>query len=159
LCVGKVCNEFKRLVNTIGADSYVRYVGQVSPEMALDYSMNVSSLLVLEADMNISPFLPSKFADYAVARIPILAITPRESAICNYLLAYGGGIAVQHCPLAISQAMQNIFDPNQPGHIVFSPQSALLATAFSENTVGMKYLTMCQELKRSGITYESTNAI
>lgn len=107
--VGKVCKEFLDLANTLQVNHLIHTVGVVSSAEAAEIASLAPALLVIEANMTESPFLPSKFADYALTKRPIIAITPAKSSIREYLDQYGGGYAVSHnaeeIGLAIEQAI------------------------------------------------------
>ena len=94
--------------------------------------------------MPMSPFLPSKFADYACAEKPIIAITPEESPIRSYLAAYGGGIPVQHDTDEIIAAILKVFSGDDG--LKQSANSGMLCSEFSHSTVGMKYIDMFSEI-------------
>ena len=113
------------------------------PERAAEIMLAAQALLVVEADMRISPFLPSKFADYAYAKRPILAITPPVSAIRDYLAKYGGGKAVSHNTSEIAAAIRDVFSEERCfGNDSTSLQEEQLSSAFSSDVVGAAYAKM-----------------
>ena len=89
LCVGEVCREFKKAVQDRNCCEFVQYAGTVSPWELKGYYEKSACLLVVEAEMDKSYFLPSKFADYCLTGIPILAVTPAASSIRDYLEEFG----------------------------------------------------------------------
>lgn len=74
--------------------SLVRAMGAVPYGAAQELLSRADLLLVLEARARESPFFPAKLVDYAEAGTPILAVTPHESTVGDYLRAHGGGAAV-----------------------------------------------------------------
>lgn len=74
----------------------VRIVPAVSPADAFNFMQSADALLLIEEPSDSSIYLPSKFCDYATARRPMLAITPRKSTVRDHLSRLGGGIAVEH---------------------------------------------------------------
>lgn len=150
LCVGTVCPEFESMVMELGLRTHVRIMPQVSPEKAVDLTRRAKALLVIEADMPMSPFLPSKFADYASTHRKIIAITPRVSAIRDYLAEYGGGAAVGYSATEVASAIRDAFLA-ETGHGEMPEQSQTggLARVFSAETVGKAYAQMLQSVVNS----------
>jgi hypothetical protein len=131
------------MVKQMGVDNLVQIMGQVPPQRAAEIMRAAQALLVVEADMPISPFLPSKFADYAHAKRPILAITPPVSAIRDYLAKYGGGKAISHNASEIAAAIRSVFSEKR----CFDKDVTLLreeqlSSAFSSDVVGATYERM-----------------
>jgi glycosyltransferase involved in cell wall biosynthesis len=143
LCVGTVCIEFENMIKQMGVENLVKIMGQVSPEKAAEIMREAKALLVVEADMPMSPFLPSKFADYACAKRPIIAITPPVSAIRDYIAKYGGGKSVSHNTKEISAAIREVFLENECfGKEPASLQEGQLPSVFSSDRVGGEYIKM-----------------
>ncbi|MHC4518486.1 MAG: glycosyltransferase [Planctomycetota bacterium] len=139
LCVGWVCPKFREMVRGMGLEHIVRFTGRLPAAEAATVVGSTTALLVVEADMDISPFLPSKFADYALAGRPILAITPATSAIRNYLARYGGGAAVRHDAEEIAEAITNVFRKDAEDGLSVAGENGRLADVFSPITVGNQY--------------------
>lgn len=97
------------LARELGADRYVRTLGNLSQESAMRLASQVTCNLVVEAKMQVSPFCPSKFADYAVAGNCILAITPPVGEVRALLAEHGGGWAVCDSAEKIGGAIKRIF--------------------------------------------------
>ena len=140
--VGKVCVEFRALVEKMGMQNMVHYFGSVSQKDAMAIANRASALIVLEADMPESPFLPSKFADYALAGRPIIAVTPRRSPIREYLSQYGGGYAVSHDKKEISDAIQLVLNKDSD----YLAGRSTLSKQFTSESVGQKYANMFHEI-------------
>jgi len=157
LCVGDVCREFKDLVAALRMDRYVRFAGHLSEKECLTLAAHSAALLVIEADMTESPFLPSKFVDYVASGRPIIALTPRVSAVRDYLSESGGGIAVSHDRKEILQAICSVVsrDTNRSNVTEHWENSS---TCFSPQRIGLQYLQMFDELcakKRRGVPLRS----
>ena len=148
MLVGPVCQEFRDLVSSLGAEDCVKYIGTVSPEMATEISGSAYALLVMEANMPSSPFLPSKFADYACIGRPIIAVTPEESPIREYLGRFGGGIAVSHDSDEIEKVLTTIFVNYRQRPI--DSNKAGLCSEFSLQTVGQRYRAMFESILDMG---------
>lgn len=141
--VGNVSSQFIKLINENNLMNYVKFLGVVPPKEANVLAYHSKALLVIEADMVESPYLPSKFADYAMSRRPILALTPKKSAIRDFLEEYGGGIAVTHNDVEIDTALKRIFLHNE------TFDSSRLAEQFTASKVAKKYLEIIQNVMRS----------
>jgi hypothetical protein len=136
--VGKVCVQFKDLVRKLNIDGSIiskEYVGYNRANMIAAKS---AILLAIEADMPSSPFLPSKFVDYASVRRPILAITPENSAIRDYIKSYGGGIAVNNNKNEIYNAIERLFEINDDKFI----NNHKLAQLFHPEKISNDYIKM-----------------
>jgi len=141
-CVGTVCPEFEMQVRSLGLSEHVRVQQQVKTQEAWHIASKAGALLVVEADMVASPFLPSKFADYAFAGRPILALTPAVSQIRDYLRNSLTGVAVAHDTDEIVQALRRIFtNSDHAGHWTGAVDERL-AHEFSSQNVGTRYVEM-----------------
>lgn len=140
MLVGVVSPEFKDLVKKLRAESHVRYVGEVPQDEAAQLICNAPALLALEANMPVSPFLPSKFADYACAGKPIIAVTPEESPMRDYLARYGGGVAVRHDVGEIVAALRKVFAKHDPAEQALATD--MLCSEFSHTKIGEKFVEM-----------------
>lgn len=66
--------------------------------------------LLLEAPMTEGVFLPSKFADYVQASLPILALSPTVGTVKSLIESYGGGIAVDgSSPQEVAAALEKLY--------------------------------------------------
>lgn len=139
LCVGQVCPKFRDMVRDMGLDHIVRFTGKLAAAQAAAVLLSVTASLVIEADMEISPFLPSKFADYALAGKPIIAVTPPRSGIRDYLTHYGGGRAVGHDAEQIADAIRSVFARADVDGLAGAGVDGQLAEVFSPTTVGNQY--------------------
>ena len=151
ICVGQVSPEFTQLVSQAGAERYVMVRPSVKPETAGALAAGASALLVIEAAMEYSPYLPSKFADYAATKRPIIAITPRRSAIRDYLAQYGGGIAASYEHDEIVCAIKSTFS----GGMALSQHAeweSSLSNVFSAERVSSAYLGLIMKAIRRSNT-------
>jgi glycosyltransferase involved in cell wall biosynthesis len=81
LQLGEVDAAFRRQFADLEASGAIQFLPPVSAKEALAWIARARALLILESDCAFSPFVPSKLADYAMARRPVLAITPPGSAL------------------------------------------------------------------------------
>jgi glycosyltransferase involved in cell wall biosynthesis len=138
--VGDVDPDFRRKCIPLERAGLIEFTGDVEAAAAQAISRAAGTLVVIEAPMDESPFLASKFADYAVLRKPILAIT-QQGPIRTFLKHYGGGIAVGHQTAEIRTAMESFIalDPVQVG-------SAALAAQFDASHVARQYLDIFERV-------------
>jgi glycosyltransferase involved in cell wall biosynthesis len=106
LLVGRVGKEFLSMAEKQLLNNYIKQIGQVSHEEAISIASGARLLLIIDWEMEESPILLSKLSDYAMTGRPILAITPKRSAVRDYLEKYGGGIAVTHDEDEIFEALK-----------------------------------------------------
>lgn len=150
LCVGNVCPEFLELIRQKRMEHTVTLIGHVSAEEASQIAGSSAALLVIEADMPESPFLPSKFADYALTGKPILAITPGISAIREYLQSCTGAWAASHDAQAIAEALIQMFPVESGSAPPNDFESEALAHKFLSSTVGNLYRAALEALLQNG---------
>lgn len=151
-CVGWVGRELRSLVKALDMEDLVRIVGTVSPESACSMIAAADVNLVSEAPMEVGCFLPSKFADCAVAGRPILAVTPEPSAVRDYLNTYGGGIPVTHDRPQIERALADLFLRGEPRSTSETDASGCgetrLAEPFLPECVAREYLDAFGKIAR-----------
>jgi len=149
LCVGDVCDAFRDSVRREGLDSLVEFAGHVPEAEANAIAARSRVLLIIEADMQVSPYLPSKFADYAVAGRPILAVTAHRGPIREYLQTHGGGWAVGHDADEIAHAIRREFaaGSGDSSRTDLSP-SPTLASVFKAENVAGAYVDMFKTVMR-----------
>lgn len=109
LIVGNIGRKLKEYIKTNHLENYVKIIGFVSPDEAFSYMCSADANLVIDADNNNSLYLPSKFVDCALAKKPLLVITPQNGPMRDYINKYGGGVAVNHSKKEIIDALENIF--------------------------------------------------
>lgn len=107
--VGDVSQAFINLTTPQERESLFVFTGQVKPSLASAYTSQAESLLIIEADMEMSPYLPSKMAESAVSEKDIIAITPTQSPIREYIQEYGGGLCVSRNAHEIAKAIRQAF--------------------------------------------------
>ena len=140
MLVGDVCHEFREMVKLKEMTSLIRYRAPVNHQEAIAITLSAPCLLVIEANMNFSPFLPSKFADYAFAGQPMIALSPPVSPIREYLRNLGGGLVVSHNKKDIFEAINMIFSENNIDENLFCNKK--LKDHFSSKTVAKEYIEM-----------------
>ena len=112
LCLGIVSDKFKETAKSLGVEDLIIYKGIVDLDTSRKYLSGAKGILIIEADMEISPFLPSKFAEAVSLRRPIIAITPKISAIRDYLKEISG-VAVLNDKDSIYEGLVNIIDEKE----------------------------------------------
>ncbi|MCX4161557.1 MULTISPECIES: hypothetical protein [Paraburkholderia] len=138
--VGDVDLSFRLACRQLECSGVVDFVGEVDPVLAHEIGHAARALVVIEAEMDESPFLASKFADYAMMRKPILAISP-AGPIRDYLKMNGGGIAATHDVNSIASAISTLLESDQ-----FANGSEALAAHFDERRVANQYLEAFRKL-------------
>jgi len=105
-----------------------------------DFFIRADVLLIIEAPLEEGIYLPAKFVDYVQSGKPVLAITPEPGTLRDYLNSSGGGIAVDcHSPMAISEALTNMYKMWQSGSLGERLGSSALQKSFSSDTIIAQY--------------------
>lgn len=81
--VGLRDRETEKLVESLGLQANVDFIGSVSYEDSLKYIASASVCVLVEAELEEGIFLPSKLVDYISARKPVLALSPRNGVIAD----------------------------------------------------------------------------
>jgi len=122
--LGERVENVKDTVCRMNLKQYARILKALSYEATLQLLAEETVLVIIEAPLKEGIFMPSKFVDYVSTRRPILAISPVEGTIADYLQRHGGGVATD----ATSE------DDVARG-------IALLYSAWEKNTLDDRYLS------------------
>lgn len=143
--IGKVGPELHRVVEELGAHRAVRIEPRIPPEEVAGVVRSSHALLVVEAPMDRSVYSPSKFAEYALSRRPILSVSPQDSALRDTVRRLGGSPRVVFCEYdeeAIYRALWTIFGaPGRPKAEIGPDRTE---QALSDHYSGTR---ICSELK------------
>jgi len=147
ILVGRVCEAFQNLIRREEMEEIVELAGYLPDVRAKEIASRSHALLVVEANMKASPFLPSKFADYAMMGQPIIAITPPTGAIRDYLKKHGGGWAVTHNTDQIADAIRQAFkNENVGGSKTSIIEESTLSSLFGKKDVAQLYIDMFENV-------------
>ena len=137
MCVGKVSREFRDMVENNGIGNKCKIVNSVPHAEAMRIMKQSGALLILDEFVNdMSPILVSKIGEYAMSGRPVLAITPKRSALRDYFNKYGGGIAVDDDKEEILKAIKELFSENNN---IYSDK---LAKNFYPENIAKEYIKM-----------------
>jgi glycosyltransferase involved in cell wall biosynthesis len=89
LLVGPETIETQSMIEELGLEEVVRSTGRVNYEDSLKYIDAASVCILIEGKMEEGIYLPSKLADYIVARKPVLALSPSVGVIADMLPCQG----------------------------------------------------------------------
>jgi hypothetical protein len=131
LQLGEVDAVFRRQFGELEASGAIEFLPPVPAKEAAAWIARARALLILEADCDFSPFVPSKIADYAMARRPILAITPPGSALRVMATSMPWLFVARHEPddiVAAGLATWNAPAIDPDAHSTFEP--SCVATRF-----------------------------
>ena len=70
--------------------------------------------------------MPSKFADYVQAGLPILAVSPKHGSVASFVDEFQGGWVVGHSPETICQGLEGLVDVWSRGELASLGSSRLL---------------------------------
>ncbi|MDG1330408.1 MAG: glycosyltransferase [Flavobacteriaceae bacterium] len=82
----------KAKVKELNLDKIVKFTGAMSYQKTLEFLVTCSVGLLIEAKCDEGIFLPSKVSDYAQAKLPILAVSPKVGTMRDLLSEFGGGV-------------------------------------------------------------------
>jgi hypothetical protein len=107
--VGPKDNETEALVEKLDLGSVVNSIGRVNYEESIRHIGSATICVLVEADSSEGIYLPSKLADYIVAKKPVLALSPSVGVISD--MAQNGGI-IRVSPndeTAIAEALARLY--------------------------------------------------
>lgn len=120
--------------------AYISSVGPMPYAAAMQELSQSTVNLLVEAPCAEGIFLPGKFTDYAQARRPILAVSPKFGVSERMLREYGGGRhANVEDPGAIHSALRDMYREWQGGVLDHRYETGVLLDQFSPRTVVADY--------------------
>ncbi|MBZ5630865.1 MAG: glycosyltransferase [Acidobacteriia bacterium] len=128
-----------------GCAAICDFVPEVSNTRCRELLGESDVLLVVEAQTPQGIFLPTKFVDYAETCRPILALTPTDGTVSDYLRGYGGGIAVDGAsPEQVASALSVLHGAWRKGLLFTSFSSSRLSPLFCQETIVRAYQDIFQ---------------
>lgn len=140
LQLGEVDATFRRQFGDLVASGAMEFLPRVPAGEAALLISRARALLILEADCDSSPFVPSKLADYAMARRPVLAITPPGSALREVALGLPWLFVARHDPDEIVETGISAWNsgPVDPGK----------SNPFESSCVAARFLALLDSVAR-----------
>jgi len=102
---------------------------------ALELTRSATATVVLEANSPESPFLPAKVADYLWLRKPILALSPRQSAVADILGPDYPLLVAPDDAKGVTSALNTIWDHWKAGDLEKLSPSQNTVASISEGVV------------------------
>lgn len=144
--VGWQPKEFERAVNELNLQLYVTIEPAKSYEESLCCMIGADALLVIEAGCEEGIFLPSKIADYAQARKPIIAVSPVIGTLADLLDRHLCGVLADcTSPEAVSSSLDKIYRQWMEGSLNGCSDALEI---FSEHNVISQYKTL---IRKTGV--------
>jgi glycosyltransferase involved in cell wall biosynthesis len=140
--------ETARLAAELGLGAVVTCTGRVPYEESLLQMSAASVCVLVEADMREGIYLPSKFADYAASRRPVLALSPAVGTIADMLPDVGVTRVDPGDFAGAADALTSLYDDWKRGTLESRRISPELAQQFAPATVAGEFLDL---LARTGI--------
>ncbi len=145
--VGPKDNETEALVEELDLGSVVRTLGRVNYEESIRHIRLATVCVLVEADCGEGIYLPSKLADYIVAKKPILALSPSVGVLSD-MVKHGGIIRVSpNDEKSIAEAIGKLYKTFQNGRIhEYTPPEELLG-CFEEGAVAKKFIAAVSKIR------------
>ena len=140
ILIGNIDQATRKLISDLSLEAVVLVHPPVEQSLIPIISSKAKALLLVEAEMNSSPFLPSKFADYCLLDKPILAVTPRESSISDYLTNNNNNYSCSHDSKEIEIQINNIL------HNYTCKQTNDLKNKFQAPYIAKQYIDVFKEV-------------
>ncbi len=146
--IGPQGDELRAVARRYGADKACQFLPEMEHARCAQYLSDSDALLVIEAQMSESIFLPSKFADYARTRKPILAVAPRRGTIADLIGTYGGGVLADcRSPVEVAAGLESLCFL---GRSAARAGGGRLDALFTEEAVAGQYSAVFGRLWRGG---------
>lgn len=140
LVAGPEDNQTRRLVDELGLQEQVAFVGRLSYEESLKRISSASVCVLIEAKMDEGIFLPSKLIDYIAARKPILALSPRMGVAAD-MAAAGELLRVDPDDVpAIQAAIASLYANFQRGTLHSCAPNEAFARQFEPEVVARQFM-------------------
>jgi len=146
ILVGPEDTETKSLAVELGLESFLISTGIVSYEKSLGYINFATICILIEGKFLEGIFLPSKLADYIVARKPVLALSPRVGVVAD--MAKNKGIVRVDVDNeeAIEAAITKYYHAFKQGTLDELVPSEELVQKFEPNTVAELFCKQVREV-------------
>ena len=141
ILVGPEDANGRALIEQLGLGSNVTHVGQVSYQESLRHIASASACILVEAEMPEGVYLPSKLADYLVARKPVLALSPRVGTIAD-LAAQGLTRVDAGDEEGIERAIHSLYRSYRDTCLVDMTPSESLIAQFSGDQIARRFLAL-----------------
>ena len=138
----------RQLLIELGLEEIVRPVGRKSYEESLRLVSSATICVLVEARMKEGIYLPSKFADYIVARKPVLALSPSNGTIAD---AADGGVIRLDCDdeEGIAAAIEKYYVYFLNGSLADHVPSEETVRSYEGHVLAEKFLKEAQRLLRA----------
>jgi len=145
--LGPEDEESRRPVEELGLAGIVRCVGRKSYQESLRFISAAAVCVLVEAQMKEGIYLPSKFADYIVARKPVLALSPQNGTIAD--IDDAGVMRVDPDDAeGIADAIEKYYEDFTNGSLARRTPSEKIARAFEADSVAQKFLNAVRRIRR-----------
>jgi hypothetical protein len=138
--LGHEIDDIMKTVEYLGMKDIVT-IGEPFPyDLTTEKLKKETILVIIETPVKEGIFLPSKFVDYITVGRPILAVSPKEGTIADYLNQYGGGIATD-CTSShdVARGICRLYDAWERNELNTKFQSKKLFPLFSEDLIIQQY--------------------
>jgi hypothetical protein len=144
LGAGSGLDEAKQRVFLRRLERFVTFHARV-PYMDSLAAMRASdALLLIDADAEINVFLPSKIADYFMARRHIVALTP-PGATASALSGLEQTVVAPHDVAGIVAAVEGLIDKHRSGTPLATPSAA---GTFGSRPIAARFAALLDEVTR-----------
>ncbi len=146
--IGPKVAETETLVGSLGLQDVVESVGRVSYEESLRWIARASVCVLVEANIAEGIFLPSKLADYLMARKPVLALSPAIGTVADMVPDPGIARVGPEDRKAIAEALAVLYEDFRRDGLAGRKPSEPLVQTFDSAAVVRRFLAV---LRKAGI--------
>jgi hypothetical protein len=152
LLVGSEDPQTQTIIHKFDLFSNITATGWVNYEESLKYIANASVCILIEGPMKEGIFLPSKLADYLVARKPVIALSPKVGVVSD-MLSEPGIIRVDlDNENAIESAIHNCYLAYKQQTLGLLSPSESIADRFDSEVVGRQFVELVKKtIERSAL--------
>jgi glycosyltransferase involved in cell wall biosynthesis len=140
--IGPGAEERQTVAREFHLEGVVVCTGRVSYEESLRRIASASMCVLVEARMSEGIYLPSKFADYVVARKPVLALSPRIGTISDLLPDPGIVLREPDDAEGIADALARAYEDFTAGRFEARRPSEALARTFEARSLAEQFLAL-----------------
>jgi hypothetical protein len=144
--VGPADPETARLITTLRLETAVSQTGRVSYEESLARIGAASACVLIEGDMREGIYLPSKLADYIVARKPVLALSPSVGTVEDLSTDPAVFRLERADEKGIAGTILHLYKAHSDGRLDQFRPSEGLVKAFSADAVAQRFLGLARRV-------------